>query len=150
MKNPSSSFMVSCVLIIDWRRRCWRVCSPFSCMSSCSVWYGGKIHKCHVNRMFVWIPVTSRWYYGYDTVLIHGGIQGDTVNICDEFDEDGKLYVEVIRTSCFMVKHENGPHHDTHLVWRRRKLLITFHSQGLRMIMSELEVCGVQAAGGVC
>ena len=38
-----------------------------------------------------------------------------------------------------MVKHKNGLHHDTHHVYRRQKLLKTFHVQGLRMILSELE-----------
>ena len=41
---------------------------------------------------------------------MHGGIQGDIIYMCDEFGVHGKLYVEVIRTSCFMAKHENGPH----------------------------------------
>ena len=110
MKDPSNIFVVSCVLIIDWRRRCRRVCSPFSCISSCSVWYGGKNYVCHVRRMFVWIPLSNRWHYGYDTVLIHGGIQGDIVYMCDEFGVHGKLYVEIIRPWCFIEKHENGPH----------------------------------------
>ena len=58
-----------------------------------------KNYKCHVNRMmFVGIPVSSRWRYGYDIVLMHGGIQGDIVYMCDEFGVHGKLYVEVIRT----------------------------------------------------
>ena len=38
------------------------------------------------------------WRYGYDTVLMHGGIQGDIVYMCDEFGVHGKLHVEVIRT----------------------------------------------------
>ena len=94
-----------------------------------------KNYRCHVNRMmFVWIPVSSRWRYWYDmTVLMHGGIQGNMVYMCDEIGEHGKLYVEVIRTWCFIAKHENGSHHDTHHVWQRRKLLITFHAQDLRM-----------------
>ena len=108
-----------------------------------------KNPKCHVNGMFVWIPVSNSWRDGFDTVLMQGGIQGDIVYMCDEFGSHRKLYVEVIRTWCFMARHENGPHHDTHHVWRRRKLLITFHVQGLRIILSELEVCGVQSVGGV-
>ena len=39
---------------------------------------------------------------------------------------------------------------DTYHVSSRQKLLITFHLQDLRMILSELEVCGVQSVGGVC
>ena len=149
--------MVSYVLIIELQstgvgqRRFWRVHRPSSCMSCCSVWYGDKTYKCHVNRMmFVWITVSSRWHYQYDTVLMHGCIQGDIVYMCDEFGVHGKLYVEVIRTSCFMAKHENGSDHDTQHVWHGRKLLITFDVQGLRMILSELEVCGVQSVSGVC
>ena len=103
-----------------------------------------KTFKCHVNRMFVWIPVSSRWRYGSDTVLIHGGI-----HMCDEFDVDGKLYVEVLRTWCIMAWKWTAPWHPPCLTLTP-KLLITFHLQGLRMIMSELEVCGVQAVGGVC
>ena len=47
------------------------------------------------------------WRYECDTVLMHGGVQGDIVHMCDEFVVHGKLYVEVIRTCCFMVKYEN-------------------------------------------
>ena len=107
-------------------------------------------YKCQVNRMFVWILVSSRQGYGYDTVLMHGGIQGDIVYMCDEFGVHGKLHVEVIRTWCFMAKHDNVPHHDTHHIWHRWKLLITFQLQGLRMILIECEVCGVESVGGVC
>ena len=76
--------------------------------------------------MFVW-----RWHYRYDTVLMHGGIQGSIVYMYDAFGVHGNLYVEVIRTQCLMAKHENGPHDDTHHVWCRRKLLIPFYVQGL-------------------
>ena len=98
VKSPSNQFVVSCVLIIDWPRHCWRVCSPFGCMSSCSVWYGGKnLEKRHVNRMSVWISVSSRWRFGYDTVLMQVGIQSDIIYMCDEFGVHGKLYDEVMR-----------------------------------------------------
>ena len=36
--------------------------------------------------------------HGYNTVLMHGGIQGNIIYMCDEFGAHGKLYVEVIRT----------------------------------------------------
>ena len=49
-----------------------------------------------------------------------------------------------------MAMHENGWHHDTHHVSSRRQLLTTFHVEGLRVILSELEVNGVQSVGGVC
>ena len=42
-----------------------------------------------------------------------------------------------------MAKHVNGWHHDAHHVSSRQKVLISFHFQGLRMILSELEVCGL-------
>ena len=102
--------------------------------------------------MFDWIPLSSQWRYGYDTALMHRGIEVDIIYMCDEFGVHGtwKLYVEVIRTWCFMAKHENGWHHDTHHFWHGRNLLITFHLQGLRMILNELEDCGVQSVGGVC
>ena len=48
-----------------------------------------------------------------------------------------------------MAKHENGPHYDTHHVWCRWKLLIRFRVQGMRMILSELEVCGVESVAEV-
>ena len=53
-----------------------------------------KTYKYHVNGIFVWIPVSSWWHYGYDTVPMHGAIQGEIVYLCDEFGVDGKLYVE--------------------------------------------------------
>ena len=145
-----NKFVVSCVLIIDCWRGCRRVCSHLAAYHLVAYDMEEKTYKCHVNRMFVWIPVSSRWHYGYDTVLMHGGIQGDIVYMCDKFGVQfvWKLYGEVIGTWCFMAKHENGWHHDTHYVCRR--LLITFHVQVLRMKLSELEVCGVQSVGGVC
>ena len=54
---------------------------------------------------------------------MHRHIQGDTLYMCEQFDVDSKLYVEVI--------------------W-------TFYLKGLRMILSECEVCGVKTVGGVC
>ena len=45
--------------------------------------------------MFVWFPVSSRWRYGYDSVSMHGDIQGEIVYICDKFGVHGKLYIEV-------------------------------------------------------
>ena len=55
--------------------------------------------KRHVNRMmFVWLPVSSGWRYGYDTGLMHRYIQDDSVYIPEKFGGDGKLCVEGIRT----------------------------------------------------
>ena len=91
-----------------------RAHSPVICMSCCSVWCGENIQQmsyksddvCLTPR--VWLPVSSGWRYGYDTVLC------DTLYMCEQFGVDGKLYVEVIRTSCFMAKHRIGPHHHAH------------------------------------
>ena len=114
--------------------------SPVACMSSCIVWCVETSSKCHVNLMlFIWFPVSSGGSYGYDTELVHRRIQGDTRHMCDQFGVDGKLYVDVLRTSCLA----NWPHHHAHQVWCRQKLLITFHLQGLRMILT---LCDVDAA----
>ena len=45
----------------------------------------------------------SGWHYGCDTVLTHRCIQGKTLYMFDQLGVDGKVYVGVIRTSCFMV-----------------------------------------------
>ena len=39
--------------------------------------------------MFVWLPVSSGWRYGYDTVLMHRRIQGDTLYMHKKFGVDG-------------------------------------------------------------
>ena len=69
--------------------------------SICSARETVQLSKCSVFVFFS-CPVSSRWRYGYDTVLM-----------------TQSLYVDVLRTWCFMAKHEKGPHHDTHHVWRR-------------------------------
>ena len=43
-------------------------------------------------------------------------IQGDTLYMCEQFGVNGTLYFYVMRTSCFMAKPRNGPHHHTHQV----------------------------------
>ena len=55
--------------------------------------------------------MSSAWRYGYDAVLMHRRVQGNTLYMCEQFGVDGKLHVEVIRTSCFMVEDENGLHY---------------------------------------
>ena len=45
-------------------------------------------------------------------------------------------------------KWENGFHCHTHQVWHRQKLSTTFDLQGMRMILSECEDCGVKSLGG--
>ena len=84
--------------------------------------------KCQLNQMmFVWLPLSTWWRRGCDTVLMHRLIQDDTFYMCEKCGADRKLHVEVIRTSCFMAKDGNWPHHHAHHVWRWQKLLITFH-----------------------
>ena len=51
-----------------------------------------------------------------DLLLMHRRIQGDTLYMYEQFNVDGKLYVEVLRTSCFMTKQQNGPYHHAHQV----------------------------------
>ena len=82
-----------------------------------------------------------------DLVLMLRRIRGDTVDMYMHFGVDGKLYVEVIKTWCFMAKEKNGFHRHAHQTWRSRKISITFHLQGMKMILSECEDCGVWALG---
>ena len=56
------------------------------------------------------MAVSSRWRYGYHTVLIHRRVQGGTLYMRDQFGEDQSMCVGVIRTSCCMAKDRN--------VWR--------------------------------
>ena len=95
--------------------------------------------KCYANQM----------KSEFDKVLMHRSMQGDTLCIPEQFGGDGKLYVEVIRTLCFMAKLENGRHCPTDQIWHRWKLLISFHLQGLKMILSECDISGVKSVGGV-
>ena len=42
--------------------------------------------KRHVNQMmFVWLPVSSGWRYGYDRLLMHRSIQGNSRYIPERF-----------------------------------------------------------------
>ena len=80
MKNLSNEFVVSCVLIIDWWRRWWRVCSTFSCISTCSVWYGEKNlkmddawrysawHRMHVWRIWCTWEI---WCWSYKNLILY-------------------------------------------------------------------------------
>ena len=52
-----------------------------------------KGYKCHVNRMSEFLCAVGG---AMDmTVLMHGGVQGDIVYMCDKCGVHGKLYVEV-------------------------------------------------------
>ena len=48
---------------------------------------------------------------------------------------------------CFMAKDLNGPHRPAHQVWRSKKISITFDLQGMRMMLSECQDCGIWALG---
>ena len=68
--------------------------------------------KHHVSRMmFVWLPVSSGWRYGYDTVPMHRYMQGASLYLPERFGTDRTLYGEVTRTWCFMARDLNGRHH---------------------------------------
>ena len=82
--------------------------------------------------MFVWLPVSTGWHYGYDTVLMHRDIQDDSPYIPERFGVHGELYVEVTITWCFTAKDLNGPHHHAHQVWRSWKKSLTVHLQGMK------------------
>ena len=66
--------------------------------------------------MFVRIPVSSWWHYGYDTVLMNGGVQGEYMSdelymgngctweiVCWSYKDlsFGHTIVEICKTSCF-------------------------------------------------
>ena len=70
------------------------------------------------------------------SVLMLRRIQGNTVYIYVHFGVDGKLYVEVIKTWCFTAKEKKSFHRHVHQVWRSGKIFITFHLQGMKMILS--------------
>ena len=127
------------------------------CFLSVSSWFICILNfvlvcACLKCEWLIWalLPVSSRWRYGYGTILMERCIQGDTLYMCEQFDVDGKFYIEVIRSWWFMVKHQNGQYHHTHQVWRRWKLLITFHLQGHKMMLAECEDCGIKSVGEVC
>ena len=94
------------------------------------------------------LPVSSGWRYGYDTVLMHRYIQGDSLYIPERFGVAVKLYVEVRGTWCFTAKDLNGQHHHRQQVWCSIKIFITFHHQGQTMILTDCEVCGVESVRG--
>ena len=78
----------------------------------------------------------------------HRSFQGDSLCIPERFGRDRKLYEEVMRTWCFTAKDLNWPLHCGQQVWRRIKILITFHLQSQRMILSDCEATGVTSVGG--
>ena len=112
-------------------------------------WWEKASSKHHVNRMmFLWLPVSNGWRYGYCTVLLYRYIQGDSLYIPERFGRDRKLYEEVMRTWCFKMKDINGRHRHGQQVWDRIKIFLTCHRQCLRSILTDCEVCGVESVGG--
>ena len=62
--------------------RACRPAVPLECPLTCYLHGEKRSSKHHVNwMMFVWLPVSSGWCYGYDTVLMHRYIQGDSLDI---------------------------------------------------------------------
>lgn len=61
--------------------------------------------------MFVWLLVSSGWRYWSDTVLMQRRIRGNNLYMCEQYGVDGKLYVGVMMSSCFMAKSGNGWQH---------------------------------------
>ena len=90
-----------------------------------------RTYEWHVNRMFVWIPMSSRWRYGYDTDLMHGGIQNDIVYMCDVY----KHYKQCgINQKCELT---NG----------HREFILTF-SNG-QLFLLKPNICGLQNVANV-
>ena len=67
----------------------------------------------------------------------------------ETFGADWVMYVGGMRSSCFMAKCGNSQHRHGHQEERRQKLLITFHLQGLKVVLSEFEVGAMKSVGGV-
>ena len=61
----------------------------------------------------------------------------------EDFGGDGALHVEVIRTWCLTAKEKNGVGCQAHQVLHRWKISIICVLQGIKMIQSECEDCGV-------
>ena len=78
-----------------------------------------------------------------DLVLMHSCIRRDIIYTYEQFGVDRKLYVEVIKTWCFTAKEGNGFHCHAHQVWQNGKISIAFDLQGMKMMLSECEDCGV-------
>ena len=72
--------------------------------------------------------MSSRWRYGYHTVLIHRCVQGRTLYMRDKFGEDRSMCVGVIRTSCFMAKDQNWRRCHAHTVLVIKKAFDNFSS----------------------
>ena len=87
--------------------------------------------------------MSSGWRYGYDIVSMDKYIQCVSLYIPESFGVHGELDAEVTLTRCFMAKDLNGPHRPTHQVCRSKKISITFDLQGMRMMLSECQDCGV-------
>ena len=92
----------------------------------------------HINwMMFVWLPVSSGWRYGYDTGGKLWQIWWSWEIVCWSYED---MMVHSEWENCF--------NHHAHQVWGSQKLLTIFDLQGMRMILSEYEDCGVKSLGG--
>ena len=69
-----------------------------------------------LNRYVPGIVTSVLIFFFFFFFLMHRRIQGDTLYMCEQFGVNGTLYFYVMRTSCFMAKPRNGPHHHTHQV----------------------------------
>ena len=78
-----------------------------------------------------------------DLVLMQSCIRRDILYTYEQFGVDRKLYVEVMMTWCLTAKEVNCFHRHAHQVWQNVKISITFDLQGMKMMLSECEDCGV-------
>ena len=85
--------------------------------------------------MFVWLPVSIAWRYGYDTVLIH------------RYIGDGALYVEVIRTWCLTAKEKMASTVTPTRYDKSKCFELMFDLEVIKMILTECEDCGVNTVG---
>ena len=104
--------------------------------------------KRHVNRMmFFWPPVSSGWRYAYDTVDAHifPYIQGDSPP--PHSWEIWWRWEIVCWTHKALMPHSEGKKMVSTITTTRYdlalKISITFDLQGMKMILSECEDCGV-------
>ena len=104
--------------------------TPVTCIS----WWGENKQYTSCQLDDVCLTSCVKWVAGYDTVLMHRYIQGDSLYIPDRFGVHGKLYIEVTMTWYFTFKYLNWLHHHAHWVWRSWKISITFDLQGIWMI----------------
>ena len=72
--------------------------------------------------------MSSRWRYGYHTVLMHRRVQGGTLSMCDEFGVDQTMSVGVIRIIWYVARHRNSSRRHGNQELRREKAIDIFSS----------------------